>query len=81
MGALLWARALSYERHPEYVRIYGDGPRKEAQAFGEDLALAKQLLSELEGLEGPVNVGGALYADGPRMLTDSADGTKNGGDF
>ncbi len=81
MGALLWARAMSYERHPEYVRLFGDAPREEAEDFGEKLAEAKVFLLGLEGGAGPVNVGGLTLAEGPRMLTSGVGGENNGGDF
>ena len=80
-AALMWFRALAYERHLEYVRQYGKEPRKEAMQMCEDLTDAKEWLADLPGGAPPGNAGGIVVDHGPRMMVTSASGEYEGGDF
>ena len=80
-AALLFAKALSYERSTEYVRQYGDAPMKAAKEFIEEVCEARAYLTDNAGQPVPLNVGGIVTNSGPRVLVDSPDGTSNGGDF
>lgn len=80
-----YAVALSYERHPEYVRSFGEEKRAErwgrAEKRMERIADSFQEITDNAPAARPGNVGGITYDAGPRMLTDSSDGTNNSGDF
>lgn len=84
---LEYAMAFAFERHPEYVRSFGEGPRldmfKRAQARMEAIATGAQFATG--DAVAPLNpapvTGGIVVVSGPRMLVDSLDGTSNGGDF
>lgn len=81
-ASLLWAKALLFERHPEYVRRYGEGPRKTAEAFLDRLIAAREYLTDALNMSTkPGNVGGLVTDSGPRMTINNADGSSNTGDF
>jgi hypothetical protein len=80
-ASLLWGKALSYERHAEYNRIYGDKPRKEAEKFLNGLIEAKAYLEDALNFSIPSNSGGLLYAHGARMTVDTRSGHSTTGDF
>ena len=81
MSSMLWGKALAFERHPEYVKTFGDGPRKAAEAFLDRLIAARSYLADALSMTKPNNVGGVVYNRGPRMTLDNTDGTPNSGDF
>jgi hypothetical protein len=86
-AALAFAVPFSFQRHPEYVKTYGDDPRggmialKRADEFMERLCTGKQFLNDVPAEPKPSIVGGIVYSPGPRTTIDSPDGTYNGGDF
>lgn len=80
-AALLWFKAMAYERHAEYTRQYGSGPRKEAMEFCEDLTDSKEWLADLVVGAPPANAGGIVTNNDPRVMVDGADGRRNSGDF
>jgi hypothetical protein len=80
MASLLWGKCLSYERHPEYTRTFGDRARKEARAYTDRLVAARAYLTDALSLGLPGNVGGFVQASGPRMTLD-ANGQSSTGDF
>ena len=80
-ASLLWFRAFVYERHAEYVKVYGSGPRKEAMEFCEDMVDSKEWLSDLVGGNPPGNAGGIVTNCDPRMICDAQDGSNRSGDF
>lgn len=80
-ASLMFGRAYSYERHPDYVRRYGDGPRKAAEANLERLLEAKEYIEDALGSTTPTNVGGIVYAHGSRMTVDLRNGMPTTGDF
>lgn len=89
--ALEFAIAYSFERHPEYVRAFGESQRQNKIDRAElMLARIQQALRRLPdnntaatvGAGGTTyNVGGIVTASGPRTMVDSPDGTQNSGDF
>jgi hypothetical protein len=83
--ALEYGVAFCFERHPEYVRTFGELPRaerwKRADELGLRLQKAVQRMPDYTAQPKPRNVGGIVYDSGPRTIVDSADGTRNGGDF
>jgi hypothetical protein len=81
LGALMYGKHLAYQRRPEYAKIYGEGPKKAAEDFADQLCEAKELLADYLGTLDPSNEGGLVLDNGPRMTVDGSDGTHNGGDF
>ena len=80
-ASLMWLKAFVYERHAEYVRQYGAGPRKEAMEFCEDLTDSKEWLTDLVGMPPPGNAGGIVTNCDPRVMVDGPQGQRNSGDF
>lgn len=81
-----FAIAFSFERHPEYVQTYGEQYRgttryKRACEMAERLATGLQETPDWVLSPKGQNVGGIIYANGPRTIIDSPNGTSNGGDF
>lgn len=82
-----YAVALSYERHPEYVRTFGEEKRAERWARGEkkmaQISLALQVIAPTDNPPEPQprNVGGIVTNSGPRMTVDGIDGISRSGDF
>ena len=81
IAALAWFRAFTYERHLEYVRQYGKGPREEAMKLCEDLTDSKEWLADLASGAPPENAGGIVTDQGPRMIVAGPAGQRNSGDF
>lgn len=86
-AALLFAEAYSFQRHPEYVRTYGENPRtagkiREANELMRQIQSAVQKLPDQPAPEtAPRNVGGIVVDTGPRLSIPSSDGTDNGYGF
>lgn len=80
-AAVEWARYMAFDRHPEYVRMYGTKPLEEAKALSSALAKAEQYLPDNSAEPAPRGTFGIVYAPGQRLLTDSPDGQRNGGDL
>jgi hypothetical protein len=82
-AALEFAIAFSFERHPEYVRTFGEAERANRWQRGielmERIANAVQMLPDVK--RKPANVGGIVYDRARRVVVDDADGTANAGDF
>lgn len=81
-----FAIAFSFERHPEYVHTYGEQFRgttryKRACEMAERLATGLQETPDWVLQPRGGDVGGIIFSAGPRTITDSPDGTYNGGDF
>lgn len=81
-----FAVALSFERHPEYVRSYGEEGRslrwKRAEAKMQRIGDAKQIPTDNVPPPQPVTGGGVITDPNPRRtIVTSADGTDNAGDF
>ena len=86
-AALCYAISFSFERHPEYVRQFGENPRADGMyQRGEKLmarvqAGIKALPDQTSPATAAQNSGGIVYDSGPRFSVDSLDGTQNGSGF
>jgi len=81
-ASLMWARYLTYQRRPEYVKLYGKQAHDDAKAAINQLVEAREYLTDmLDGVVKPANVGGASVDGANRIYVDSPDGTKNSGDY
>lgn len=71
-AALMFAQALAFMRHPEYVRTYGEVGKveiyKEAHAMMLRIQAAKQRLPDVAQAQKPKNVGGFVANQGPLIL-------------
>lgn len=82
-----YAVAYSYERHPEYVRTFGEQPRAERYKRAEQLMvrISTGMQRPQGDTGGPLGaspvVGGVVFEGGPRVMIQGPDGTSNGGDF
>lgn len=81
-----YAVALSFERHPEYVRTFGEEKRLErwnrAERKMERIADAAQILTDNAPAASPATEGGVVVdPNDNRLIISSADGTNNAGDF
>jgi hypothetical protein len=82
-----YAVAFSFERHPEYVRTYGEAKRAErwerAERKMERIASTIQRIAPSDNPPEPTprTSGGIVLDDARRFITTSSDGTWNGGDF
>lgn len=82
-----FAVAFSYDRAPEYVRTFSEQARdtglyKRARERVLAIKSAMAILPDQPaGTAAPQNNGGAVIDQGPRMIIDSANGTRNGDGF
>lgn len=80
-----YAVALSLERHPEYVRAYGEEAREKRWMRAEKkmgrIVQSIQQITDGAPAGRPGNVGGVIRDTAPRVMVDGPDGTHNGGDF
>lgn len=71
-AALMFAQALAFMRHPEYVRTYGEVGRvelyKEAHAMMLRIQAAKQRLPDVGQVQTPKNVGAIYTTPGPVLI-------------
>lgn len=84
LSALDYFKSFAFERHPEYIRTYGESDRSwklytRAKERMQRIQQAAQQLTNQPSI--PQNVGGIIRAGGPRMMIDSPDGTENGAGF
>lgn len=83
--ALDFLICFSYERHPEYVRTFGDDPRTmpmwvRACKRMERIQQATQRLPDQQSVK-QKNVGGVYLDDSIRTCSTSIDGRRNGDGF
>jgi hypothetical protein len=83
---LNYAIGIAFDRHPEYVRAYGEEPKRRAAFDQAELTMTRIQEATLKmvdspTMEEPLNVGGLVVDNGQRMFLRAADGTNNGGDF
>jgi len=84
---LAFAVVFAYRRHPEWVRTYGAGPNgplwQEALDNVERLQTGVLRVPQNDNPPEPApeNIGGIVYDQGPRMLTDRNTGESTSGDF
>lgn len=85
IAAIDFAVAYAFERHPEYVRSYGEEKRQERWARARDMMEricdGLQEMPDYTAQPKQANLGGIVYSAGPRTIIDNFDGTANGGDF
>ena len=80
-----FAVCFAFERHPEYVRTYGEDPRtmarfQRAVARMERVQAAIQRLPDQQSTK-QQNVGGVYLDDSVRTTITSIDGCRNGNGF
>lgn len=85
-AALAFAVPMSFMRHPESVKTFGDNPRgaqalTSAHEFMERLCTGKQFLADVQVQPVPSTVGGIICSSGQRTMIDSADGSSNNTGF
>lgn len=83
---LNYAIGMAYDRHPEYVRQYGeDHKRKSAYDRAEITMMRIQeaclKLVDSPSMAEPQNVGGVVVDYGQRVFLGGANGVLNSGDF
>ena len=81
-----YAIGMSYDRHPEYTRAYAADPQRKNAYDQAELTMTRVQEAILRFVDSPtiaapVNVGCVIYDTGPHTITDSTDGTRNGGDL
>jgi len=82
-----YAVALSFQRHPEYVRTFGGGKQSalwdRAQAKMDRIVSTIQQIppNDLPPEAQPETVGGITYDDSRRIISTCINGQWNGGDF
>lgn len=80
-----YAQALAWQRHPEYVRTFGESERlnafKRAEATMQKVQEATLRIVDSSAQAKPQNVGAIIVSGVPRTIIDNEDGTRNGGDF
>jgi hypothetical protein len=83
-AALEFAVCFSMEKHPEYVRNFGEEPRTNPR-YTRARQLMQRIVDGVQRLPDtptkPRNVGGVVYSAGPRTIIDNIDGSSNLGDF
>ncbi len=88
-ACLDFAISLSFDRAPEYVRQFGEGPRSDGY-YSRGVATMQRIQAAVQklpdevagaGSDGPRNVGGIIYDQGPRTMITGADGRDNGSGF
>lgn len=77
---LLYACGLSYDRHPEYARVYGRPKFVEADEIMDNVQAAILMIADNPPEPSPANVGGTVTSKGPRAFVD-VNGNYTGGDF
>lgn len=87
LAQLTFGRALSYQRHPEYVKTFGAEPGGKLWTIAENIM--KNIQAGVQRIPPkdappdptPYNVAGPVADDGKRMIVTSPDGTDNMGDW
>ena len=84
---LYYARVLSYQRRPEFVKTYGAQPSGPMEKlFHEKMSRIQSSIQQIPPDDNgppvdPPNVGATILSDDSRMIINSVDGTDNLGDF
>lgn len=78
-----YAMAIAFDRHPEYVRKFGEdkrstGARDRAEKRMDEII---QAIRRIPGFSPPANVGGMTVDSGARVMTPNTDGSGGSGDF
>jgi phage gp36-like protein len=86
LAARDFARSLSFQRSPEYVRTYG-AEKDKTGAWDRSVARMERIVTSVQRLPadtltpGDVIGSGVVLSSGPRTITPDDDGTDNLGDF
>jgi hypothetical protein len=83
-ASLMYGRYLAYQRRPEYVKMYGEQPFLDAKSEIDRMVNAREYLTDALGSSiaiKPDNVGGVFVDNGPRIIVDNPDGSRNSGDY
>jgi hypothetical protein len=83
---LNYAIGISYDMHPEYVRAYGEEPKRKAAYDQAELTMMRiqeaiLKLVDSASMAEPTNVGGIVVDSGQRMFLGTTNGIMNSGDF
>lgn len=83
---LNYAVGMAFDRHPEYVKAYGEEPRRkaafdQAELYMELIQAALMRIPESAPETKPRNVGGLILTNDQRVMAPSLDGSRNSGDF
>jgi len=81
-----YAVGISFDRHPEYVKTYGEDKKRDAafdqaDATMEMIQAAILTIVDAPPAPSPANVGGVVIDSGQRVMIDSNDGCRNSGDY
>lgn len=82
VAAIDFAVAFSFERHPEYVKTFGEEKRAERWKRGSDRMMRirdglQRLPDQPSPDTAPKNSGAVVYDHGDRTMVDNSDGTVN----
>lgn len=83
---LNYAIGISYDRHPEYVRQYGEDVKRKAAYDQAELCMqrvqeAVLRLVDSPSMAEPENVGAVIVDSGQRTFLGTTNGVVNSGDF
>lgn len=87
LACLEYLKGLSFDRHPEYERKFGESSRgesamKRAKELGMQIrAGLLKLPDQPSPATAPRNAGGLILDRGPRLMIDTSDGNENGSGF
>ncbi len=81
-AALDYAVAFSFERHPEYVRTFGEDQRAQRWKRANDRMMRirdglQRLPDQPRAATAPKNSGALIYDKSARVMIDNADGREN----
>lgn len=83
---LCYATGMAFDLHPEYVRQYGEDPRRKAaydQAEKIMFRVQEAVLQFVDSasMKEPENVGGIVVNEGQKVFLGTTSGALNSGDF
>lgn len=83
---LNYAVGISLDMHPEYVRAYGEEPRRKGAFDQAELCMQRVQEAVLQFVDAPSagepeNVGGVVVDSGQRVFLGSTNGALNSGDY
>lgn len=83
---LNYAIGIAFDMHPEYIRQYGEDPRRKAaydQAELTMLRIQEAILKLVDSpsMGEPQNIGGIVVDSGQHVMLGTTNGASNSGDF
>lgn len=83
---LNYAVGIAFDMHPEYVRQYGEDPRRKSAFDQAELCMQRVQEAILQFVDAPSvgepeNVGGVVTDSGQRVFLGSTNGALNSGDY